>query len=225
MSLEKAYEIYQQYKRTKKQVDYIQYMYEEGMTTNFEINALTTEPGFVEAAYELLDHVKEFVKLIEEADPNLDPETTKLEGVDDLFKGHFVTDHMNNVFNEVYNSQGVPANALGEGADKPCPCDDEGKEEDKISYRYEGYCWCGFLKKLQKEKKTIATCGISQRTLESIEMTRDPDGNCAACKGKPCCDECTDPCPCEGKQPEIQEVKCLVEGECTYPLCICAIGK
>jgi len=172
--------IYKEFRRIKDQVNYIQSMYEQDVDKTLEVRALSSEPGFVEAAYELLDDVKEFVKLIEESDPNLDPEKTKLEGVDSLFKGHFVTDHMNNVFNEVYNSQGVCPEA-------PCKAEDENcckNKEERKTYRYEGYCWCGFLKKLQKEKKTIATCGISQRTLESIEMTRDPDGNCFICEAR-----------------------------------------
>jgi len=110
--------IYKEFRRIKDQVNYIQSMYEQDVDKTLEVRALSTEPGFVEAAYELLDDVKEFVKLIEESDPNLDPDTTKLEGVDNLFKGHFVTDHMNNVFNEVYNSQGVCSN-------EPCKADDK----------------------------------------------------------------------------------------------------
>jgi len=128
--MEDVTKIYSQFKQVGQQVEIIRNMYGKAK----ELDELTGENvAFTEEAYKLLDTVKEFVSLVEESDTNLDPEKTKLEGVDNLFKGHFVTDHMNNVFNEVYNSQGVPANALGKEVDKPCcdectdscPCDDK----------------------------------------------------------------------------------------------------
>jgi len=212
MSLEKAYNIYNQFKSVEIQMAYIRKMYED--TKALELNKLTADnPGFVEAAYELLDFVKDFVKEIEESDTNLDPETTKLEGVDNLFEGHHATEFVNMALNEVYNSQGVPANALNEGVDKPCcdectdpcPC----KAITKHSYRYEGYCWCGFLKKLHKEGKSIATCNISKEILHSIEAMRDPDGNCV----------------CSKDNDRLSEFKCADKHDCRYPLCTCSIGK
>jgi hypothetical protein len=153
VNMDNVTKIYSQFKQVEEQLGAIRSLYGKAK----ELDELTGESAvFTEEAYKLLDTAKEFVTLVEESDTNLDPKKTKLVGVDHLFQGHFVTDHMNNVFNEVYNSQGVPASAF---------------------------------------------------------------------TNKPCCGECTDPCPCEGKQPEIKEVKCLVEGECSYPLCICAIGK
>jgi len=113
--LDKSRTIYQQFKQVKTQIENINDLY----GTAKELDELTGEDArFTQAAYDLLDSVKEFVSKIEDTDTNLDPELTKLEGVDSLFKGHFVTDHMNNVFNEVYNSQGVCSKA-------PCKAEDE----------------------------------------------------------------------------------------------------
>jgi len=183
--MEDVTKIYSQFKQVGQQVEIIRNMYGKAK----ELDELTGENvAFTEEAYKLLDTVKEFVSLVEESDTNLDPEKTKLEGVDNLFKGHFVTDHVNNVLNEVYNSQGVPSSALGENKNKPY---------------------------------SLLSDKCINHHLRVLEEAKDY----GEVISKPCCDECTNPCPCEGKQPEVMEVKCLGEGECKYPLCICAIGK
>jgi hypothetical protein len=136
MSLEKAYNIYNQFKSVELQMVNIRKMYED--TKALELNKLTAEnPGFVEAAYGLLDFVKDFVKEIEESDTNLNPDTTKLEGVDKFFEGHHATKFVNNALNEVYNSQGVPTTAFTnkpccDECTDPCPCDGIDEVKDAI---------------------------------------------------------------------------------------------
>ncbi|AMB18613.1 hypothetical protein BH780_gp030 [Bacillus phage Eldridge] len=197
--------IYKEFRRIKDQVNYIQSMYEQDVDKTLEVRALAIEPGFVEAAYELLDDVKEFVKLIEESDPNLDPDTTKLEGVDNLFKGHFVTDHMNNVFNEVYNSQGVCPSAPCKTEDENC-CKNQNREFGENEIRddlFEGLCWCQFKRKLKRMNLTVDTAPISAAMLSSIEATRSISGECFHCENsaaRPCGPECIDPCPCFDKE-------------------------
>jgi len=185
--MEKAFDIYQQFRTVKKQVAAIQEMYELGITTTFEINALTAEKvGFTEATYDLLDAVQELVKLTEESDPNLDLDTTKLEGVDNLFKGHFVTDHMNNVFNEVYNSQGVCPKAPCKTEDENC-CKNQNREfgENEIHDNwFEGLCMCQFKEKLKRMNLTVDTAPISAACLSGIEATQDVEGNCFICEAR-----------------------------------------
>jgi hypothetical protein len=117
MSTDKVTKIYSQFKLVEEQLEAIRGIYGKAK----ELGEITGESAvFTEAAYKLLDAAKEFVTLVEESDTNLDPETTKLEGVDKFFEGHHATEFVNMALNEVYNSQGVCANAPCKAEDKNC---------------------------------------------------------------------------------------------------------
>jgi len=199
--MEDVTKIYSQFKQVGQQLEVIRNLYGKAK----ELDELTGENAlFTEEAYKLLDTVKEFVSLVEESDTNLDPEKTKLEGVDNLFKGHFVTDHMNNVFNEVYNSQGVCPKAPCKAEDEDC-CKNQNREfgENEIhDHLFEGLCWCQFKRKLRRMNLTVNTAPISCAMLSSIEATRDVEGKCFHCgkdTNKTCDSDCVDFCPCFDK--------------------------
>lgn len=221
MSADKVTEIYSQFKLVEEQLDAIRGIYGKAK----ELGEITGESAvFTEEAYKLLDTVKEFVSLVEESDTNLDPETTKLEGVDKFFEGHHATEFVNMALNEVYNSQGVCANAPCKAEDENC-CKNQNREfgENEIHDEwFEGLCWCWFQEKLKKMNLTVDTAPISAACLSGIEATKDVEGNCFICEArkqnKDAADELTN-------KDAVKEVKCLVEGPCNYPLCICAIGK
>ncbi len=201
MSLEKAYGVYRQFKQVQAQVANIQAMYDESMTTNFEVKPLTAENlGFEEAAYELLDFVKELVSKIEDTDTNLDPELTNLKGVANLFEGHPATDYVNSAINEVYNQSGE-AKVYG--------------ENEIHDHLFEGLCWCRFKAKLRRMKLTVDTAPISAACLSGIEATRGIEGECFHCckrEATPCDTDITN-CYCFDKYPYEDGTEPTTQGE------------
>ncbi|AIW03425.1 hypothetical protein CPT_Moonbeam27 [Bacillus phage Moonbeam] len=181
MSLDKSHGIYRQFKQVKAQIENINDLY----GTAKELGQLTGEDmKFTQTAYDLLNDVKEFVKLIEESDTNLDPATTKLEGVDKFFEGHEASKYVNEAINEVYNNQNIYG-------------DNEIRDE-----LFEGLCWCQFKAKLKRMNLTVDTAPISAYMLSSIEATKDVEGKCFHCgkdTTRPCSELCTNPCPCFDK--------------------------
>jgi hypothetical protein len=176
-------EIYSQFKQVEKRLEAIRSLYGKAK----ELEEITGESAvFTEEAYKLLDAAREFVRLVEESDTNLDPEKTKLEGVDKFFEGHEATEFVNNAINEVYNSQGVCDNAPCKAEDANC-CQNEKQEygENEIhDHLFEGLCWCGFKRRLKKMGLTTYTAPISAYMLSSIEATKDVEGNCFICDAR-----------------------------------------
>lgn len=199
MTMDNVTEIYSQFKQVEKRLEAIRSLYGKAK----ELGEITGESAvFTEEAYKLLDAAKEFVTLVEESDTNLDPETTKLEGVDKFFEGHHATKFVNDAINQVYNESGVSPElfwAQKDGEDEK----QEYGENDIYDHLFEGLCWCGFKRKLKKMGLTVNTAPISAYMLSMIEATRDVEGRCFHCgkdTSKPCCDECIDSCPCFDKE-------------------------
>jgi len=108
--------IYNKFRTVEKQVRNIREMYED--VNGLTLGKMTAQNlGFHEAAQELLEFVKDFLDEIDLSDENMDPEKTKLKGVDELFKGHPATINVHNNI-EIITKDGTDVKELAQTIQK-----------------------------------------------------------------------------------------------------------
>lgn len=203
MSKNNALHIYTKFKGIESQVRYIREMYEE--TKDLSLNEQTIKnPGFYEAAQELLAFTKDFLDEIELGDDNLDLDKTLIGSVDAFFKGHPVTEYVDARIEQALgdNSEATKkriekaAEMIGEeqserfvqgcsslGHDpETCECEVSGEEGDVLDHMFDGHCYETFLDKIKSMGYTLDTVPVTGKFLAGIAANKDYCKICACPK-------------------------------------------